>query len=65
MKKKKDFPLSSKDSTGRLIVGASVPASLRSGVDIERIDALVNAGVNILVLDALNGDTSVQLETLA
>ena len=50
--KTKDFPLATKDSEGRLMVGAAVGNGEETE---ERIDALVKAGVNVLVVDSAHG----------
>lgn len=62
--KNRTFPLSSKDSNGKLLVGAAVRASARDNVDLDAVDALVKAGANIIVLDAQNGDCDRQVEFL-
>jgi IMP dehydrogenase len=50
--KAKDFPLSCKDSAGALRVGAAVG----TGADTDdRVDALVAAGVDVLVVDTAHG----------
>ena len=50
--KTKDFPLATKDNEGRLMVGAAVG----NGEETEdRIDALVHAGVNVIVVDSAHG----------
>ncbi len=46
------FPDSAKDSLGRLVVGAAISPSDTS---LERADALVKAGVDVLVLDSAHG----------
>ncbi|WP_202081402.1 IMP dehydrogenase [Caldalkalibacillus salinus] len=47
-----EFPQAAKDSKGRLIVGAAVGVS----ADTEtRIEALVNAGVDVIVIDTAHG----------
>ncbi len=46
------FPDSAKDSLGRLIVGAAVSPSDKN---LERADALIEAGVDALVLDSAHG----------
>jgi IMP dehydrogenase len=52
IQKKKAFPIACKDSQGRLRVGAAVGI----GPDtIERADALIEAGVDILVVDTAHG----------
>lgn len=62
MKKNKAFPLASKDSNEKLLVGAAVRAGGRDIFEMDRVNALVTAGANILVLDAQNGDCEVQVE---
>lgn len=64
LKKNRAFPLASKDRNGKLLVGAAVRAGARDVIDMDRVSALYNAGVNILVLDAQNGDCETQLEYL-
>jgi IMP dehydrogenase len=59
--KNKDFPDASKDEAKQLLVGAAV--STREE-DRERIDELVKAGVDILVIDAAQGNSIYQLKTL-
>lgn len=48
-------------NTGRLMVGAAVTTHPR---DRPRIDDLVNAGVNVLLMDSAQGCSQYQLETL-
>ena len=50
--KNKDFPLASKDTEGRLLVGAAVGNGEETD---ERVDALVEAGVDVLVVDSAHG----------
>ncbi len=50
--KAESFPFACKDSQGRLRVGASVGTSADTD---ERIEALVNAGVDVLVVDTAHG----------
>src|SRR5688572_12605610 len=50
--KSQKFPNASKDSAGRLLVGAAVGAG---GDYIERSEALVKAGVDVLVIDTAHG----------
>jgi IMP dehydrogenase len=57
--KAESFPLACKDSFGRLRVGASVGTSPDTD---ERIEALVNAGVDVLVVDTAHGHSRNVLE---
>ncbi len=50
--KSHEHPLASKDKRGQLLVGAAVGVSAR---DEERIDLLVKAGVDVLVVDTAHG----------
>jgi IMP dehydrogenase len=50
--KNKDFPLASKDTEGRLLVGAAVGNGEETD---ERVDALIEAGVDVLVVDSAHG----------
>jgi len=50
--KRRQFPNACKDDHGRLRVGAAIGASIR---DLDRADALVDAGVDVLVLDTAHG----------
>ena len=50
--KAENFPLACKDSQGRLRVGASVGTSADTD---ERVDALIRAGVDVLVVDTAHG----------
>ena len=49
-----DYPLASRDSEGRLIVGAAIGVSKDL---IDRAKALVDAGVDVFVLDSAHGDS--------
>ncbi len=53
--KAKDKPFSSKDAKGRLRVAAAVGVA---GDTVERIDALVEAGVDALVIDTAHGHSA-------
>jgi IMP dehydrogenase len=50
--KSHEHPLASKDARGQLLVGAAVGVGAR---DEERIDLLVKAGVDVLVVDTAHG----------
>jgi IMP dehydrogenase/GMP reductase len=50
--KRRQFPNASKDERGRLLVGAAIGAS---GSDLERAQALVDAGVDLMVIDTAHG----------
>lgn len=61
LKKNIAFPNASKDKDGKLLVGCAVRASAKDNIDMERVTALVNAGCNVIVLDAQNGDCDMQI----
>lgn len=50
----KDYPLASKDINKQLMVGAAI--STRES-DYERVDELIKAGVNVLVIDSAQGNS--------
>jgi IMP dehydrogenase len=52
IQKSHEHPLASKDARGQLLVGAAVGVGAR---DEERIDLLVKAGVDVLVVDTAHG----------
>jgi IMP dehydrogenase len=60
--KRRQFPNACKDDRGRLRVGAAVGAS---EVDIDRARALVEAGVDILVIDTAHGHSEGVLQAVA
>ena len=68
LKKKRDFPNSSYDKNGKLLVGAAVKCSLREGGDLslilEWVSIIFDAGCDIVLLEAQNGDNEVQLQIL-
>jgi len=59
--KNKEYPLSSKDSSKRLLAGAAV--STHPG-DRERVEALIEKGTDLLVIDSAQGYSSYQIEFL-
>lgn len=59
--KNKEFPLASKDAQKRLRVGAAVTTHPE---DRERIDALVEKGVDLLVIDSAQGYSKFQIQLL-
>ncbi len=54
-----DFPNACKDSRGRLRVGAAVGV-----LDFERVESLIKAGVDVIVVDSAHGHTSNVIETV-
>lgn len=62
IQKKKEAPLASKDSHGRLLVGAALGVS---GDARARADALVAAEVDVLFIDTAHGHSRAVLEMLA
>ncbi|WP_027820565.1 IMP dehydrogenase [Paraburkholderia bannensis] len=57
----RDFPLATKDSEGRLRVGAAVGVS---DADIDRVDLLVEAGVDLIVIDTAHGHSKGVIDRL-
>ena len=70
LKKNRESPLATKDAHGRLVVGAAVDSapllspSPDSDSAKERIRRLHEAGVDVIVLDAPNGDNQRQMDLL-
>jgi IMP dehydrogenase len=60
--KRRLFPNSCKDQHGRLRVGAAVGAALS---DLDRAGALVEAGVDVLVIDSAHGHSEGVLQALS
>jgi IMP dehydrogenase len=62
IQKSKDFPLACKDHEGRLLVGAAVGV----GADTdERVTALVQAGVDVIVVDTAHGHSQAVLDRVS
>ncbi|PIE55082.1 MAG: IMP dehydrogenase [Dethiosulfovibrio peptidovorans] len=62
LQKAKDFPNATKDESGRLRVGAAVGV----GRDVfDRVDGLVNAGVDLVVVDTAHGHARKVLDTIS
>ena len=57
--KRKEYPNASKDSFGRLIVGAAIGVG-----QLDRAKALVDAGADVLVLDSAHGHSKGIIETV-
>ena len=59
IQKSTDFPLAAKDDKGRLRAGAAVGTG--AGTE-ERVEALVNAGVDVIVVDTAHGHSQAVLD---
>ncbi|MEQ1857566.1 MAG: IMP dehydrogenase [Longimicrobiales bacterium] len=60
--KRRNYPNACKDEHGRLRVGAAIGAS---GADLDRAKLLVDAGVDVLVVDTAHGHSEGVLEAVA
>jgi IMP dehydrogenase len=60
--KQTDFPMAARDAQGKLRVGAAV--GVAEGTD-ERVELLVNAGVDVLVVDTAHGHSKGVLDRVA
>lgn len=61
IKKNRDFPYATKDENKRLRVGAAVSTLPESR---ERVDALVKAGVDVIIIDSAQGNSIYQIEMI-
>jgi IMP dehydrogenase len=61
IEKSERFPHASKDDLGRLLCGAAVGVSAES---LERAQALVNAGVDVIVVDTAHGHSRGVIDTI-
>lgn len=59
LKKKKEYPNANKDKFGRLMVGAAVGVG-----QLDRVAALVEAGVDVIVMDSAHGHSKGIIDTL-
>ncbi|MEJ2115547.1 MAG: IMP dehydrogenase [Gammaproteobacteria bacterium] len=62
IQKSKDFPLACKDHEGRLLVGAAVGVGTETD---ERVTALVQAGVDVIVVDTAHGHSQAVLDRVS
>lgn len=61
LQKNKDFPFASKDNSKRLRVGAAVSTLPESR---DRVEALAEVGVDAIVIDSAQGNSSYQIEMI-
>jgi IMP dehydrogenase len=59
IQKKKEYPDANKDQFGRLVVGAAIGVG-----QLDRVEALVDAGVDVLVLDSAHGHSKGIIDTV-
>ncbi|WCL48341.1 IMP dehydrogenase [Leptospira sp. GIMC2001] len=61
IKKNRDYPFASKDANKRLRVGAAVSTLPESR---ERVDELVKVGVDVIIIDSAQGNSSYQIDMI-
>lgn len=61
LKKHYDYPDASKDNLKRLMVGAAISTKLEAR---DRLDALVQAGVDVVVIDSAQGNSNYQVQLI-
>lgn len=61
IKKNREYPFSSKDTQNRLLVGAAVSTRTEAR---ERVAALVEVGLDVVVIDSAQGNSSYQVEMI-